>query len=34
MIVLNREDRLNKHFFIYDIFNEMMIRKIRKVTVD
>ena len=31
MAVLNREDKQNKHFYIYDIFNDKMIRKIRKL---
>ena len=31
MAVLNREDKSNKYFYIYDIFNERLIRKVRKV---
>lgn len=31
MCVLNREDKSNKYFYIYDIFNEKQIRKVRKI---
>jgi len=28
--VLNREDKQNKHFYLYEIFNERFVRKIKK----
>ena len=28
---LNREDKSNKYFYIYDVFNEKCIRKVRKI---
>ena len=31
MASLNREDKQNKYFYIYDIFNERLIRKVRKI---
>jgi hypothetical protein len=30
-MVLNREDKLNKYFYVYEVFGERMIRKIRKI---
>ncbi len=33
MVFLNREDKQNKYFYVYEIFNEKITRKVRKQEV-
>jgi hypothetical protein len=30
LVVLNREDKQNKCFYLYDVFNDRFLRKIKK----